>query len=793
MSEMSAMNEAYEKYKDSIQIIAASNYAPFDSDQVIINYHNQHPDYNIPMMVDRNGLSAKFELRGWPTTIIIDRYGAIARIEVGAVVEAEAWGRMIEKYIGDDYVQTFVMGDKTSESINSEMAKPDIKIDGDHYEKLAEVLHDTSTFPAGTSVEWRGVGKDEQGYEYAWPFIYDVVDGVSEGGEKVVYSSNTGKANSYSVIYAAVKVESGKVLTFDYWAQTEDDDVFSVVWDGKVIKQIYGDSNGWKTCYLYTDIVGGTHTVGMTYMKDGSNNTGKDNVYLRNLRFVDISDIDEPTDMLRAAAYGIPAQNATEFPYYAEVLLESDGYYHVKKSALENAQYAGNDDSPMLFVNMLGVTNWSNKYSLNDYINARDENDTEKYKYNCTFNINGVAKDYRQLLIRHLNAATASDIYGFMPVDKELHDILVKFMATVSGNSTQPNEWLKVCYFYSHYGDNNFIGNPVIGLLEKTAIPVVVDTETTADITRKTPPFPAVIYTFTAPSDGVYKIQSKIPDYSQQIAQIWLYDDNTSAEIPLVYDGDLRFIRDGNNEQNFTVYRYMKTGEKYYLELAFLMNESGKYKFEITNVGESATALLPCSDNIFTYNVDEDGKPIGDLYLAGAIEYELGADGYYHVKNAGGTDDFIYLDVKYATSLTYYSISQLLTQYSRDPANGKNLDYKVFDFRYIIEYFSETDSNGETINTYDPKVDLRLQFSLSPAQMAKIKDYTQFLTDYIANPANKGPEDGLVKVNQDIVDLLSLFIELRINGVMDGVIEAAYDNEWLRFCWYYRTYDETHP
>ncbi|MDE7086657.1 MAG: redoxin domain-containing protein, partial [Clostridia bacterium] len=104
MLEMAAMNEAFETYKDSIQIIAASNYRPADSDQVIINYHEQHADYNIPMMVDRNGLSDKFELTGWPTTVVIDRYGAIARIEVGAVFEAEAWGRMIEKYIGDDYV-----------------------------------------------------------------------------------------------------------------------------------------------------------------------------------------------------------------------------------------------------------------------------------------------------------------------------------------------------------------------------------------------------------------------------------------------------------------------------------------------------------------------------------------------------------------------------------------------------------------------------------------------------------------------------------------------------------------
>ena len=783
VQEMPAMNEAYLKYKDSIELIAVSNYQGGDSDSTIADYYNRY-QYTFPMMRDLNGLATKFELTNFPSTVVIDRYGAIARIEAGAILDADVWGRMIEKYIGDEYVQTFTPGAHESESITTEIAKPDVTVPDDHYETVAEVLNNTDEFPEGASVVWRG----ETEYEYAWPFVLDTDPDVSPN-DRVLYSSNTKKANSMSVIYADVTVDAGKVLTFDYYSDTQAGrDVLSVVWDGKIIKEISGNSDGWQTCHLYTDLVSGKHTLAMAYIKDSSGNTGKDNVYFRNVRFTEVADITDSTDMLRAAAYGVPAAGADKFPYYATVeLSETDGYYHVKLSELESASFAGNDQSPMLFVNLMNVTNWMNDASIADIVFDADPVSGE-YTLDCRFNINGVQKDYRDDIVAYLQTASASDIYGFVPVDKNLHDLLVALMARVSGSKSHADEWLEACYFYSHYGTGETIGNPIIGLTDKTAIPVTVGTNT-ADLTRNMRPYPSTIYKFEPETSGVYNFHSLIPskDAAQYQAQIWLYGENGTSGKELIYSGGDRLFRDGVDEQNFNIYRYMQAGETYYIVLAFLMNESGTYDFVITNVGESYTVLEPASANVFGFATDANGNYTNQIILLGAVDYELVSEGntaYYHVKNGDTVGDYIYLDVKYATALTNYSITQLVEQKQHDPMDGSDLDYNVFDFRYMIAYFEETTEEG-VLTTYDPKVDIT-SFG------AKYKDYTQIMRDYIATAPTTGPDAGLVKVDAQLVEILTLLIETRVNMMMNGRGEAAFSNEWLRFCWYYRTYDSAH-
>lgn len=779
VTEMPYMQEVYEKYGDVIEMVAVSNYpSPSDSDSTIVNHYNTH-GYTFPMMRDTNGFSAKFNLTGWPTTVVIDRYGAIARIEAGAVTSVEAWERLILKYIGDEYVQTFTPGDKESESINNEVAKPDVEIPADHYEQVAQTLNDTNLFPPeGATVEWYG----ETEYEYAWPFVLGTVPDVSPT-DKVLYSSNTGKANSISIIYATVTVDAGKVLYFDYYAQTEENgDVLSILWDGKIIKTISGDSGGWKTCHLYADLTGGSHTLSIAYIKDGSINTGKDVVCFRRVGFANLSDIIKSNDMLRSAAYGTPEAGATQFPYYADVALGQDGYYHVDATTLQNPQFAGNDESPLLLVNLLNATQWS-PYSINEILYSVDEK-TGEYAFDCTLTINGVTRDYRSDFLKYLMAASASDVPYCVPVNQELHDLLVAFMTKLSGDESHPNEWLEACYFYSHYGDGEPVGNPILGLMDETAIPVTVGTFT-ADMTRIMNPFPTTRYCFTPEKSAVYRIESLIPeeDAETYMAQIWLYDDATSTGKPLVYCGDTRVTRGGVNEHNFVVYRYLTAGHKYYLALAFQMSASGTYDVKITEVGQSATVMIPCSDDVYNMVLDEYGNFTGEITLAGVVDYVKDDEGYYHAKNPDGTTgDYIYLDVKYActTALGTIPIERLVEKQVPDPVDGDvGLGYKFFDFRYRVSYITAADG---TIN-YNPKTDCT---SLG----AQYKDYTDIVKGYIASAPTSGEYEGLVKVNQEIVDILKLYIEMRVNMLLDGEVDPVMENEWLRFCWYNRTYDE---
>ena len=792
------------------------------------------------MMRDYNGFASKFNLEGWPTTVVIDRYGAIARIEKGAITSLEAWERLIEKFIGKDYEQTFTPG-VPNESIVYEIARPDFKVDSDHYDKLGNaVLEKDYTLPAGTSIEWYG---DENEDDY-WPFLFGKFNNLVSGDDYVLFASNggsspteelygkterEGKANSMAILYADVTVKAGQVLTFQYFAETEARDVLSILWDGRIIRQISGDSGGWQTCYLYSEITDGTHKLSITYMKDSSGNYEKDNVFIRNMKFVDVLSITTSTNMLRGAGFGDITKDG-KFSHYVEATLnETDGYYHVNLAKLktdlgftgDRAGLAGNDESPLLLANLMNVTPWNNKYSISQLVYGVDE--SGEYAIDCHFTIDGVTRDYRNDLIKYLKAASASDITYCVPVNDFLQKLLVNFMAKVSGENSHDKEWLNICYFYSHYGNGDPISNPVLGLMEETAIKLnELDHEYHADLTREMAPFPSLVYTFTPKDSAIYKIESLIPsDITTPLSsQIWLYDDDVDYENDhyLAYSGEGRVNRYALNEQNFELYYYMQAGHKYYIRVAFLMAASGEYDFKITysktNAADSQsyTELIPASADTYDMVIDNNGDWSGEVELSYAIEYELlkeaDSDEYfYHVKNSNSEDSYIYLDVKYATTalLSNIPLERLYNFDETDPLTGQSLDYKLFDLRYFVGY--HIDPNDNDMVTYDPKTDSKISkdelkyydpvsnaiIPLSAEKSAKYKDYTAILKSYIDSAPTTGDKAGLIKVDQTIVDMFTAFIELRINSIYDNVVELAIENEWLRFCWCYNTHDATHP
>lgn len=786
VKEMPAMEEAYGNLKDKIEMLAISNYNGGDSEATIADYRERN-GYTFPMMRDTNSFALRFQITGFPTTIIIDRYGAVAHIESGAVTAAEVWERLINKFVGDDYVQTFTPGDKVSESINTEISKPDITVPDDHYEKVAAAINNF-TATDDMYVNWYGETKNE----YIWPFILKTEEGVSEDDE-VLCSSNSTKPNSQSALYADVKMPAGKVLAFDYYSQTETDvDILSAVWDGRLeIKQISGNSRGWKTCYVYAELDEAEHGFALSYIKNNTNDVGLDNVYIRNVRFEDVSELDG-VDMLRYAAYGTPDDDdATDYAHYASVELV-DGYYHVKRDELENSAYAGNDSSPMLFANLMGVTNWSIN-SIATLLYAEGANGG--YAYSCTMTKDGQTYNYRNDLIAYCRAANASDIRGYVPVNDELCQILKAFTAEAEGKS-RPNAWLELCSFYSHYGAGDPIGNPIIGLTTKTAIPIEAGVQTTADLTREMAPFPTLIYSFTPAESAVYKMESLLPSNSSQGAQVWLYDDGTDPDHALVYNGDDRFIRDGVNEHNFVVYRYLTAGHKYYIEVAFLMQDMGELDFKVTKVGGSATELVPCSASTFYAILGSDGESIVGYELAGAVSYYKDGAGYYRVgdeNNKHDDDPYIYLDVKYPTSVSM-SLTTLADQKVKIPYQTEYCDFMSFDFRYRIAYsYKLNGDENPTLLGYVIDYDLTEPDHGRPDR--EYKDYTDIIKGYIEQSK---ATDGLVKVNDEIKDMLTLFIETRINplDVYDnGIIQydKALDNEWLRLCWYYYTHDANNP
>ena len=87
IKEFPYINEAYLKYKDDIEVLAVNPYDSMSS----IDYVQSNYGLKFPMVSCDNQLVSTFGIPGFPTTVVIDKYGVILMIEVGARVEAEYW------------------------------------------------------------------------------------------------------------------------------------------------------------------------------------------------------------------------------------------------------------------------------------------------------------------------------------------------------------------------------------------------------------------------------------------------------------------------------------------------------------------------------------------------------------------------------------------------------------------------------------------------------------------------------------------------------------------------------
>ncbi len=89
------MSEAYANYKDDVEIIALN---PYDTLTEIEYYRNTKP---LPFKVAQCAPSwaYAFGINGYPTSVYIDRYGIISKIEVGAVTSVNGFTSIFESYI----------------------------------------------------------------------------------------------------------------------------------------------------------------------------------------------------------------------------------------------------------------------------------------------------------------------------------------------------------------------------------------------------------------------------------------------------------------------------------------------------------------------------------------------------------------------------------------------------------------------------------------------------------------------------------------------------------------------
>lgn len=668
-SEFPYMNSAYEKYKDDIEIIAINPY-PTDTENAVKVYADSY-ELAFPVVKASYSWATAFNVSAYPTNILVDRYGMISIIEVGGITSETPFNLMFDYFTKPD-------GEFTQKIVNTleEITPTETpNIDMPSSSEIGEAINS-----GDITIEY--YPEDD---EMSWPFIIK----ENENGEKYIFPANSGKMNSYAQINAKVTLKKGDVLAFDYLSNTEytEDyaDVLYVFADDKDIFQIVGVGDEWKTCFAFVADEDGEYEINLLYTKNEvmDNDPVNDGVSIKNMRIVTKDDINEPTYISRYAA---TQQNEDGFGFqkYANIVLDDDGFYRVCQNHEDGHECP--KDGPYLLAELIGVTQFRLDTSITIlmYEGLLGEEDSAK-------------------LLKYCNFASNSKYYGLSAVTEELKDLLIK-ITDIYGVDDDPNEWLQICEYYSAYGTEVQLDNPIKGLGTISAYTAVESTEengyakNTVEYDRPIMPR-GLLYKFVPTKSGAYRITS---NSSQEVLGWVFLDDKETAYAHSDMGERLAYVYTGNDLNNCTMVAYFEAGKEYYIDIAYYdIYAVGSFTFTINYLGESFEYFVVASPGFFTFEESENFNPdtlegMGST-IAGGVDVMLGEDGYYYVKNEDGSQgSLLYADFLFPTNTFPSNTLQEIIEagafdMSKNGTDQEMLAYiSSFEVQYILDEIEKT-------------------------------------------------------------------------------------------------------
>lgn len=737
--EFDDMQRAYERYIDDVAIIALS---PEDQNAAIANYKKNYnaATLTFDMAYDSIGLYSTFAsyTTGYPTSVIVDRYGKICDYGVGGVTEATfryEFGRFTDK----TYVQSKYDPNASGEIPEVEPDKPDVSMPES---SIIETAINGTNFK-GT---YSGV---EDGT--VWPWI--VPQSTDGEYESYLTPSNIGHNNTTSIVYLDFEIDAGQFLTFDYLFNLENiggSDVLYVSIDGSEMMTLTRISEGynesadkavWSTCYVFTPLEKGEHKLMLTYVKDSSDSylEGTETLMIKDVRYTNVSDLTTGVDVLREAANDWKeVDGVSQWTSFVDVVLGDDGVYHV-----------GTKDGPYLLANIQGETRWSN-VSISDLASAGYIKLVgAPQDYITTGTSNPPKGSYIESNKGYAFFADASDVDGYVLVDETLQavldDIVYKFYHTTREDFKTKyyteNTWLELCRYYDHYGTGESIANPLIGLGEKFALEAKLG-KNHVNVNKTLMPR-GLTYSFVPAESGAYRIYSVIDSTLEQGGFVNITGNGLNK-------GD-------DAKQDFNVYVWFEAGKTYYIAAAFdLPSSLGEYDFHIERVGDSYEEFTHAGDGTYTFQLnadgsfarDDDGNTIEIVSRQNNVHAVLGDDGFYHQVGKDGnaeTGEYSYFYVQ-ITQLNYLfeaSIEDLVCgRAGFEALNGVN----PFDF---------TSDGGE--------------------------NYVETMKEYVAKAITdeKDEKYGCVKADEQLVAILT--------KMLDRIGHDA-DDAWFNLAFYYEHY-----
>ncbi|MBO5774281.1 MAG: TlpA family protein disulfide reductase [Clostridia bacterium] len=641
IKEFPYLNQAAGMYED-IAVIAVDTYGDTLAD--VQMFQNTYGIDQVDMGVHSIDLYSAFPTNGYPTSIMIDRYGVICLIEVGSLPYLYPWTQLFDYFSADDYTQKLF----TSIDELTPQEKPNVSQPSS--DDVAAVLNGAG-LPSGVEYYPETEASDA---EYYWPFVIG-----EKNGDACMVSSNPLKFNSVCAMNTDVYLEEGQALSLEYICSSElGGDYFFVLVNGEVIYSIsgYDDVPVWKTLYPYVANEDGTYKITFIYNKDLDTDSGDDRVYIKNFSVVDESSIDAETYIPRNAVSEPNAYNTGYQNYATVVYNDEDGYYHV-----------GTANGPILLANLMN-------YVLDDITDAR----TSLYLY---AEANGLTIDGEDMLdefVYFCSYASNSEIGGYCSVTQELKEILDELTARYPGGvrDRTENGWLRFCRYYDAYGTAEELADPIAGLAPFSAYKTIVNASVGLDEYPNSVYYQTIImprgklFSFIPEQSGVYRILSN----SSKEVDGWIFDIDSYYDRNALYTADHRErLSDTNCDgtydtveygwNNVCMTYYFEAGKEYFIDVAFYDNtEVGTINFKVEYLGETYSMLRYASPAFFTFYVDPaTGNPPIDP-ITGEEVYTTIAGGPTPVYNAAEDcyyigDSKVYVDIARPIVTGFYKYS----------------------------------------------------------------------------------------------------------------------------------------
>lgn len=742
VAEFPYMNEAYGQYRDQVEILALNHY-PSDTELKVKDFKSTY-QLDFPMAKEDLGMQTAFDIEGYPTTVVVDRYGMICLIEAGGLPSVEPFQKIFQAFTASNYTQ------KVYHSLEELIPPEKPTVEMPSSDALSSALGTSSL-----GVTYRPE-TDGESAEYAWPFVIDTKDGAT-----CIRPSNKNVTGSYAILYADVTLKKGDVLALDYLASSEQNaDILYVLVDRKDIYQISGKSSGWATCYPFVALEDGVYELALCYMKDETVHEGDDVVYLKNLRVETVADIDVPSFIPRNAASN-PREDGFGYNTYAEIVLnETDGYYHV-----------GSKNGPLLLANLMGTSLFSDtSVWLSVYYGVQSGDFTEEF----------VSK-----IESYAMYANNSKLYGYCPVTTELREYL-ETVAKALGIEQTENEWLQICSYYDAYGTGGAqLEDPTKGLSYHSAFLAEMGKDNVVTYDRILVPR-GLFYKFVPQKSGVYRIETHIDstDIGDSLVG-WIFLEN-GTEPFYEYKNEERAY---NDPVNVSMVMYMEADKAYYIDIAYWDTSriSGTFTFDIKYEGEKLDHFVMAAPGPATYYESGDGVIDTEHAVTGGIKVKLGDDGYYHhLKEDGTLGSIVYADfVGFTEIFERTSLKDMIEKTDSFNFSISDEDQWVMDFLEIFKKDGVSYTEGFKIEWGD-EYDYYMEYYQVEDVVKGIyhgagKDYTEAAKKYIGKiigASKDAPElQGCVAVTAELAEILQMLLDkFWFKGVEDG---------WIEFCYYY--------